>query len=61
MTKKSFKNISKSFERMKRTISNRWGLPEDLVGSVLFLSSEYSSYINGATLDVDGGWTVKGI
>ena len=61
MTKKSFKNNSKSYERIKRTILSRWGLPEDLVGSVLFLSSEYSSYINGVTLDVDGGWTVKGI
>ena len=61
MTKKSFLNPKKSKERINRTINNRWGLPEDLVGSVLFLSSQYSSYINGVSLDVDGGWSVKGI
>ena len=61
MTKKSFLNPKKSKERIDRTINNRWGLPEDLVGSVLFLSSQYSSYINGVSLDVDGGWSVKGI
>ena len=54
MTKKSFLNPKKSKERIDRTINNRWGLPEDLVGSVLFLSSQYSSYINGVSLDVDG-------
>jgi len=33
------------------------GKPEDISNSILFLSSEKASYINGATLLIDGGFT----
>jgi len=36
----------------------RWNQPEDLVGAVLFLSSEMSSMVVGHVLMVDGGWTI---
>lgn len=35
----------------------RWGLPEDLIGTALFLASRASDYVNGHVLVVDGGWT----
>lgn len=34
----------------------RWGVPEDLVGPLLFLASEASNYVSGDVLPVDGGW-----
>lgn len=34
----------------------RWGKPEDLIGTALFLGSAASDYINGFTIYVDGGW-----
>jgi NAD(P)-dependent dehydrogenase (short-subunit alcohol dehydrogenase family) len=35
----------------------RWGTPGDLVGAFLFLASEAASFITGATLCVDGGYS----
>lgn len=39
-----------------RIPAGRWGTPEDLMGAVLFLSSEASNYVHGTVLTVDGGW-----
>ena len=36
----------------------RWNQPQDLVGAVLFLSSDFADMIVGHTLMVDGGWTI---
>jgi 2-deoxy-D-gluconate 3-dehydrogenase len=36
----------------------RWNQPDDLVGAVLFLSSDLSSMVVGHVLMVDGGWTI---
>ena len=38
-----------------RTPANRWGEPEELVGTLIFLSSKASDYVNGHLLFVDGG------
>ncbi len=34
----------------------RFGVPEDLKGAVVFLSSAASDYVTGITLFVDGGY-----
>jgi len=44
---------------LERIPAGRWGKPDDLKGSVVFLSSEASNYINGYTLAVDGGWLAR--
>ncbi len=38
-----------------RTPSNRWGKPEELLGALLYLSSDASNYVNGQMFYVDGG------
>jgi NAD(P)-dependent dehydrogenase (short-subunit alcohol dehydrogenase family) len=37
----------------------RWGDPEELGPAALFLCSEASSYMTGATLTIDGGFTAQ--
>lgn len=44
---------------MDRVPAARWGLPEDLVGALIFLSSSASDYINGILLPVDGGFLAR--
>ena len=34
----------------------RWGDPEELVGTAIYLSSKASDYVNGITIYIDGGW-----
>lgn len=39
-----------------RIPAGRWGTPEDLMGTVVFLCSDASAYLNGSVVTVDGGW-----
>ncbi len=41
---------------LQRLPLGRFGQPDDLVGAVLFLASDLSSFITGTTLYVDGGY-----
>ncbi len=36
--------------------AQRWGRPEELVGTAVFLASAASNYVNGQIIYVDGGW-----
>ena len=40
---------------ISRTPTGRWGNPEDLAGTTIFLASEASNFINGQIIYVDGG------
>ncbi len=41
---------------LDRIPAGRWGIPEDLAGTIVYLCSEASDYLNGTVVTVDGGW-----
>lgn len=58
-TKQIRDDEKRSEEILSRIPAERWGTPEDLVGTAIFLSSDASNYINGHTIAVDGGWLAR--
>ena len=40
-------------------LTGDFGLPKDVAGGALYLASDESSFVTGAILTVDGGWTVR--
>lgn len=52
-------DIKRNEEILNRIPAGRWGETEDLMGAVVFLSSNASNYINGHVLAVDGAWLVR--
>jgi 2-deoxy-D-gluconate 3-dehydrogenase len=42
-----------------RIPEGRWGAPEDIAGTVVFLASPQANYLNGTVLNVDGGWLAR--
>lgn len=46
-------------EILDRIPAGRWGTPQDLAGTAVFLAGEASKYINGYTIAVDGGWLAR--
>jgi len=56
MVRKMPENVLKAME--EKVPLGRLGVPDDIASAYLFLASDEASYINGATLSVDGGITI---
>jgi NAD(P)-dependent dehydrogenase (short-subunit alcohol dehydrogenase family) len=48
-------------EFLMRTPMGRFGKSEELVGAVVYLSSDASTFVTGTTLVVDGGYLASGV
>jgi 2-deoxy-D-gluconate 3-dehydrogenase len=46
-------------EILARTPAGRWGQPEDLAGTAVFLASRASDFVTGTTIRVDGGYAIR--
>lgn len=60
MTSATIANPEWSAPTLARTPLGRHGVPEDVAGAVLFLSSAQAGWITGQTLPIDGGYSVAG-
>ena len=57
LTQSTFDDPVLREDLIQRIPKGRVGLPEDVVGAVVFLASPAAAMITGHTLMVDGGWT----
>jgi NAD(P)-dependent dehydrogenase (short-subunit alcohol dehydrogenase family) len=56
---KIIKRYPKFINNLKKNSAlKKIGYPDDLITSILFLSSKYTRFITGTDIVIDGGWTV---
>jgi NAD(P)-dependent dehydrogenase (short-subunit alcohol dehydrogenase family) len=46
-------------EILARTPAGRWGQPQELAGTAVYLASAASDFVTGATIRVDGGYAIR--
>ena len=46
-------------EIIMRTPAGRWGHPDELIGTAVFLASKASNFVTGETIRVDGGYAIR--
>src|SRR5215475_5210364 len=60
LTRKAREQVQGLNERvLARTPAQRWRAPEDFAGIAVFLAAPASNFITGATIPVDGGYSVQ--
>ena len=61
MTEKSSKKLQIKKNRLNRILLNRYGKIEELTNLILFLVSDYSKYITGQEIIIDGGFSINSL
>jgi 2-deoxy-D-gluconate 3-dehydrogenase len=56
MTDALQKDSDRASSILERIPQGRWGTPEDMQGTAIFLASEAANYLQGQVIAVDGGW-----
>ena len=46
-------------EILGRTPAGRWGQPEEVAGTAVYLASRASDFVTGTTIRVDGGYAIR--
>jgi len=59
MTKPYFENPDFRAETLGKIKLGRLGIAQDLMGAVVYLASDASALVTGASLRIDGGWTAE--
>src|ERR1043166_4800395 len=53
------KSMPLNAEILSRTPAGRWGQPEEVAGTAVFLASRASNFVTGTTIPVDGGYAIR--
>ena len=59
MTARVYTEAGSKEKASKKTPLKRLGFPEDLIGTVIYLSSSASNYVTGQTIIIDGGKSIS--
>jgi 2-deoxy-D-gluconate 3-dehydrogenase len=46
-------------EILARTPAGRWGKPDEMIGTAVYLASRASDFVTGVMIPVDGGYAVR--
>lgn len=49
-------NQTRNRQILERIPQEQWGSPDNISGTAMFLASTDADYLNGAVINVDGGW-----
>ncbi|WP_273948701.1 glucose 1-dehydrogenase [Leuconostoc mesenteroides] len=59
MTKALQNDLERNTEILNHIPAGHWAKPSELMGTVIYLASDASNYVNGATIPVDGGYLLR--